>query len=172
MTSAQRIYPIRAQELLALIYALKKWKLYFFGMKIIAYTDNASLATCKINRLLSGRKACWIQLRCEFSVKILYREAQLKMVAYALSRRKDYRPIQSLYLLENKEMTYSCIFLRCPWKRSFRIDVNNALVQCWPSLQSSLLFSSRRATIVHTKEFRTYLVHNAWTTWPSVCCLS
>ena len=38
-------------------------------------------------------------------MKILYRKHQLNIVADALSRREDYRPINSLSVLENKEMS-------------------------------------------------------------------
>jgi hypothetical protein len=71
MTSHERNYPIHEQELLALIYALKKWRHYLFGMEITAYTDHSSVATWETNRELSGRKARWHELLCEFPVKII-----------------------------------------------------------------------------------------------------
>jgi len=73
-------------------------------MGITAYTDHSSLATWESNRELSGRKARWHKLLCEFPVKIIYRKGQLNIIADALSRRKDLRPINSVSLLENKEM--------------------------------------------------------------------
>jgi hypothetical protein len=45
MTSGERNYQIQEQEPLALIYALKKWRHYLFGMEITAYTDHSSRAT-------------------------------------------------------------------------------------------------------------------------------
>jgi hypothetical protein len=105
MTYAKGNYPIQKQELLALIYALKKWRHYSFGMETTAFTDHPSLATWETNRELFGRKARWIELLCEFPIEIIYWKGQLNIVANALSRRKDYRPINSLSVLENKEMT-------------------------------------------------------------------
>ena len=102
MTSAERNYPIQEQELLALICAMIKWSHYLFGMEITAYIDHSSLYTWETNRELSGRKARWIELLCEFPVKILYRKGQLSIVADALSRRKDYRPINSLSILKKR----------------------------------------------------------------------
>jgi hypothetical protein len=58
----------------------------------------------KTNRALCGRKTGWIELLCEFPVNILYRKIHLNIVADALSRREDYRPINSLAVLENKEI--------------------------------------------------------------------
>jgi hypothetical protein len=105
MASAERKYPIQEPELLALIYLLKKWRHYLFGMEITAYTDHSALATWETNRELTGRKARWIELLCELPVKILHRKGQLKVAADALPRREDYRPINSLSVLESKEMT-------------------------------------------------------------------
>jgi hypothetical protein len=45
MTSAERNHPIQEQQLLALVYALKKRRHYLFGMETTAYTDHSSLAT-------------------------------------------------------------------------------------------------------------------------------
>jgi hypothetical protein len=56
MTSVERNYPIQNQELLALIYGLKMWIPYLFGMEIIAYTDHSSLATWETNREISEGK--------------------------------------------------------------------------------------------------------------------
>jgi hypothetical protein len=74
MTSAERSYPIQEQELLALIYALKTWIHYLFGMEVTACTYNFALATWETDRELSGRKACWIELLREFPLKIFYRK--------------------------------------------------------------------------------------------------
>jgi hypothetical protein len=57
MTSAKRNYPIQEQKLLTLIYALKKWRHYLFGIEITAFTEHSSLATWETNREISGRKA-------------------------------------------------------------------------------------------------------------------
>jgi len=73
-------------------------------MEITAYTDHSSLATWETNRKLSGRKARWHELLCEFPVRIIYRKGQLNIIADALSRREDLRPINFVSLLENKEM--------------------------------------------------------------------
>ena len=42
-------------------------------------TDHFSLATWETNRKVSGRKSRWIDLLCEFPVKILYRKDQLTL---------------------------------------------------------------------------------------------
>jgi hypothetical protein len=70
MNSAERNYPIQEQELLALIFAFKKYRRYLFGMEITAYTDHFSLATWQTNRKLSGKNARLIELFCDFPVKI------------------------------------------------------------------------------------------------------
>jgi len=68
-------------------------------MEITAYTDHSSPATWETDRKLSGRKDRWIELSCEFSVKILSESDDVS------SRRENNKPINSLYVLENKEVT-------------------------------------------------------------------
>ena len=58
MTKPERNYPIQEQRLLALVFALRKWRYYLFGTEITAYTDHASLATWEeIVTYLAGRPA-------------------------------------------------------------------------------------------------------------------
>jgi len=98
MTAPEKNYPIQEQELLALIYALKKWRHYLFGMEITAYTDHETLVGWQSNRDLSGRKARWVETLSEFPVRILYRPGQQNIVADALSRRRDYELNQTSIL--------------------------------------------------------------------------
>jgi hypothetical protein len=84
MTGSERNYPIQEQELLASIYAKKKWRHYLFGMEITAFTDHFSLFTWGTNRELSGKKARWHEFLCKFPVRIIYQKGQLDIVADAL----------------------------------------------------------------------------------------
>jgi len=98
MTDHERNYAVQEQELLALIYALTKWRHYLFGMEIVAYTDHSSLVTWETNRELSGRRARWMELLSQFPVKIVYRAGQKNILADALSRRNDLKELSLVSL--------------------------------------------------------------------------
>ena len=91
MNQAERSYPIQEQELLALVYALKKWRHYLFGHPVQAYTDHESLTHWQKYRNITGRKARWVALLDEFPVEILYRPGSSNIVADTLSRRPDHQ---------------------------------------------------------------------------------
>ena len=89
MNRAERNYPIQEQEMLALVYALKKWRHYLFGFEVHAYTDHESLRHWQKYRNLTGRKARWVEVLDEFPVIIHYEPGSSNIVADALSRRPD-----------------------------------------------------------------------------------
>ena len=43
LNPTERNYPTHEREMLAIVIALKKWKHYLLGAKILAYTDNVAL---------------------------------------------------------------------------------------------------------------------------------
>lgn len=60
---AERNYPVHDKELLAMRYALIKFRVYLFGEKTFAlYTDHASLRTATKSPHLSQRMARWLSL--------------------------------------------------------------------------------------------------------------
>ena len=85
MSAPEKNYPIKEQEVLALIYALNKWRDYLFGMEITAYTDHETLIGWKYNRDLSGCKALWVETLSKLAVRILYRPRQQNIVGDAFS---------------------------------------------------------------------------------------
>ena len=102
LSSAERNYPIQEQELLALIYALRKWRHYLFGSRIRAYTDHQSLVLWHTFKNLTGRKARWVLELSEFNVELIYKKGAKNIAADALSRRSDYASINNLAISEMK----------------------------------------------------------------------
>ncbi|POM67541.1 LOW QUALITY PROTEIN: Reverse transcriptase, partial [Phytophthora palmivora] len=76
---AERNYPVHDKELLAMKYALAKFRVYLLGNSpFVVYTDHASLRTA------DGEMALKYNFRAE------YKPGRLNVVADALSRRPDY----------------------------------------------------------------------------------
>ncbi|KAF1322204.1 Pol protein, partial [Globisporangium splendens] len=90
---AERNYPVHDKELLAMKYALAKFRVYLLGEKQFAiYTDHASLRTAVKTPHLSHRMARWFSFFAEYNFVVHYKPGKSNILADALSRRPDYDP--------------------------------------------------------------------------------
>lgn len=89
MTPSETRYPIREQELLALVAALKHWEHYLRGRPFIVYTDHQSLIYIQTQKHLTGRLARWHNFMVDFEFEVRYRPGKNNPVADALSRAPD-----------------------------------------------------------------------------------
>ncbi|KAE8992611.1 Transposon Tf2-6 polyprotein [Phytophthora fragariae] len=88
---AERNYPVHDKELLAMRYALIKFRVYLLGEQTFAiYTDHASLRTATKSPHLSQRMARWLSLFSEYNFVVHYKPGKTNILADALSRRPDY----------------------------------------------------------------------------------
>ena len=90
MVDAETRYPVHEQELLAIIYALKKWRHYLSGKKFTVMTDHRSLESFKTQPNLSGRQTRWKDAIANFDFDIKYIAGPTNVVADGLSRRCDH----------------------------------------------------------------------------------
>jgi hypothetical protein len=89
MSSAERNYPVHDKEMLAVMYALKKWRHYLKGSHVTIITDHKSLEYFATQPNLSERQARWMGQLAEFDYTIVHRPGKTNVVADALSRRPD-----------------------------------------------------------------------------------
>ncbi|KAE9025248.1 hypothetical protein PR001_g12478 [Phytophthora rubi] len=88
---AERNYPVHDKELLAMRYALIKFRVYLLGEQTFAiYTDHASLRTATKNPHLSQRMARCLSLFSKYNFVVRYKPGKTNILADALSRRPDY----------------------------------------------------------------------------------
>jgi hypothetical protein len=80
--SAQSIYE---KEALAILHALKKWRHYFLGNKILIKTDQQALKYLGSQRLLEGIQHKLMLKLLEFDYRIEYKKGKENTVADALS---------------------------------------------------------------------------------------
>ena len=91
LRAAERNYPVHDKVLLAMKYALSKFRIYLMGSKLfVVYTDHASLRTAVNSPHLSQRMARWLSFFAEFNMKVEYKPGKENILADALSRRPDF----------------------------------------------------------------------------------
>jgi hypothetical protein len=84
-------YPVHDRELLAMKYALVKFRVYLMGeTKFAMYTDHASLRHAVKTPHLSQRMARWISFFAEYNFVVHYKPGKTNILADALSRRPDF----------------------------------------------------------------------------------
>ena len=91
LKAAEKNYPVHDKELLAMKYALVKFRVHLLGSKpFIVYTDHASLRTATQSPHLSQRMARWLSFFAEYNFEVKYKPGRQNTLADALSRRPDY----------------------------------------------------------------------------------
>ncbi|WVZ83319.1 hypothetical protein U9M48_030480 [Paspalum notatum var. saurae] len=80
-------YPTHDLELLAVIYALKKWRHYLLGNTCHIYTDYKSLKYIFTQPELNMRQRQWLELIKDYDLEIHYYPGKANVVADALSRK-------------------------------------------------------------------------------------
>jgi hypothetical protein len=91
LKQAERNYPVHDRELLAMKYALAKFRVYLLGTKhFTVFTDHCSLRTAIKSPHLSQRMARWLSFFAEYNFTVEYKPGKLNVLADALSRRPDY----------------------------------------------------------------------------------
>lgn len=83
---AELNYPVHEKELLAIIRALKKWRMDLLGSPFFIYTDHKTLENFNTQKDLSHRQARWMELMSQYDAKIMYIKGDDNSVADTLSR--------------------------------------------------------------------------------------
>ncbi|WVZ94028.1 hypothetical protein U9M48_039971 [Paspalum notatum var. saurae] len=80
-------YPTHDLELLAVVYALKKWRHYLLGNTCHIYTDHKSLKYIFTQPKLNMRQRRWLELIKDYDLEVHYHLGKANVVADALSRK-------------------------------------------------------------------------------------
>ncbi|KAJ9547488.1 hypothetical protein OSB04_020031 [Centaurea solstitialis] len=80
-------YPTHDLELAAVVFALKLWRHYLYGVRCTIYTDHKSLHYFMDQRNLNMRQRRWLEVIKDYDCEILYHPGKANVVADALSRK-------------------------------------------------------------------------------------
>ena len=86
LNEAQRNYTTTEKELLAVVYALDKFRAYFVGSNIVIFTDHSALKYLLTKQNAKARLIRWVLLLQEFNLQIKDKKWVENVVAYHLSR--------------------------------------------------------------------------------------
>ena len=82
-------YPTHDLEMAAVVFALKIWRHYLYGVTCEIYTDHKSLKYIFQQRDLNLRQRRWMELLKDYDCSILYHPGKANVVADALSRKSS-----------------------------------------------------------------------------------
>jgi len=82
----ERNYPTYDLELAARIFALKIWRHYLLGDKVLIYTDHKSLKYIFTKKELNMRQRWWLALMADYDIDLQYYLGKVNTVPDALRR--------------------------------------------------------------------------------------
>ncbi|WMV32386.1 hypothetical protein MTR67_025771 [Solanum verrucosum] len=80
-------YPMHDLKLAAVVFALKIWRHYLYGVKCEVFTDHRSLQHVLTQKDLNLRKRRWMELLKDYDMTIQYHPDKANVVADALSQK-------------------------------------------------------------------------------------
>ncbi|GKA03499.1 putative reverse transcriptase domain-containing protein [Tanacetum coccineum] len=90
----EKNYTTHDLELGAVVFALKMWRHYLYGMKGVVFTDHKSLQHILDQKELNMRQRRWLELLSDYDCEIRYHPGKANVVADALSRKERTKPLR------------------------------------------------------------------------------
>ncbi|WMV40955.1 hypothetical protein MTR67_034340 [Solanum verrucosum] len=94
----EKNYPTHDLELAAVVFALKIWRHYLYGVHVDIFTDHKSLQYVLTQKELNLRQRRWLELLKDYDLSILYHPGKANVVADSLSRALEFEVDDWVYL--------------------------------------------------------------------------
>jgi hypothetical protein len=85
----EKNYPTHDLELAAVVFALKVWRHYLYGVQFEAFTDHQSLKYLFSQKELNMRQRRWLEFLKDYDFSLSYHPGKANIVADALSRKSS-----------------------------------------------------------------------------------
>ncbi|WMV41776.1 hypothetical protein MTR67_035161, partial [Solanum verrucosum] len=82
----EKNYPTHDLELAAVVFPLKIWKNYLYGVHVDVFTDQKSLQYVFNQKDLNLRQRRWLELLNDCDMSVIYHPSKANVVADAISR--------------------------------------------------------------------------------------
>ncbi|WVZ90816.1 hypothetical protein U9M48_037078 [Paspalum notatum var. saurae] len=151
-------YPIHDLELLALVYAPKKWRHYLLGNTCHIYTDHKSLKYIFTQPELNMRQRRWLELIKDYDLEVHYHPGKANVVADALSRKAhcnfiEARPTDQIIAAQKQDKGMSHI----------RDEINDKKKACFKLDEEGVLWFKNRLVVPKDMEPRKKILDEAHT---------
>jgi hypothetical protein len=93
-------YPTHDLELAAIVFALKIWRHYLYGVKFEVFSDHKSLRYLFDQKELNMRQRRWMEFLKDYDFELRYRPGKANVVADALSRKSLHVSSMMIHELE------------------------------------------------------------------------
>ncbi|GKF99888.1 putative reverse transcriptase domain-containing protein, partial [Tanacetum coccineum] len=90
----EKNYTTHDLELGAVVFALKMWRHYLYGVKCVVFTDHKSLQHILDQKELNMRQRRWLKLLSDYDCELRYHLRKANVVADALSRKSRPKPLR------------------------------------------------------------------------------
>ncbi|GKD61822.1 putative reverse transcriptase domain-containing protein [Tanacetum coccineum] len=87
-------YTTHDPELGAIVFTLKMWTHYLYGIKCVVFIDHKSLQHILDQKELNMRQRRWLKFLSDYDCEIQYHPGKANVVADALSRKERIRPLR------------------------------------------------------------------------------
>ncbi|WVZ80643.1 LOW QUALITY PROTEIN: hypothetical protein U9M48_028102, partial [Paspalum notatum var. saurae] len=151
-------YPTHDLELLAVVYAPKKWRHYLLGNTCHIYTDHKSLKYIFTQPELNMRQRRWLELIKDYDLEVHYHPGKANVVADALSRKAhcnfiEARPTDQIIAAQKQDKGMSHI----------RDEINDKKKACFKLDEEGVLWFKNRLVVPKDMELRKKILDEAHT---------
>nr|GEU30313.1 putative reverse transcriptase domain-containing protein [Tanacetum cinerariifolium] len=137
----EKNYTTHDLELGAVVFALKMWRHYLYGIKCVVFTDHKSLQHILDQKELNMRQRRWLELLSNYDCEIRYHPGKANVMADALTRKEENFINEDLHGVINK--------LKSRTDRTLCLN-NQSWISC---------FGDLRALIMHESHKSKYFIH-------------
>ncbi|GJY08643.1 putative reverse transcriptase domain-containing protein [Tanacetum coccineum] len=90
----EKNYTTHDLELGSIVFSLKLWRYYLYGSKCMVFTNHKSLQHILNQKELNMMQLRWLELLSDYDCKIRYHPGKANVVADALSRKEQSKPLR------------------------------------------------------------------------------